>query len=272
MKASPLTTQLRLWLEGDLLLLAKASVWRDVLATVAQQSIRGDRSALASIVVPPVVAILGGIALWQWNAALLLAILGGSGSSILLYRATQRRFGLPKLEQWLKSPHAPIALSLGGGLGMLALSYSALAVWQDLHSPWLAMMLLTQEIGIFGILGLAVWLIVSRKSKPLHSFDRCVAGLLHRDELRRLMAVRQLAKLMAQGQLSSVERSHATDYLSLLDQKEHSPIVRRAIQESLSSLMPSQRKQLGDRSLATGRIISTSAQVSTRRKAIADAS
>ncbi len=277
MKASPLTTQLRLWLEGDLLLLAKASVWRDVLATVAQQLVRGEscglsvRSSLHSIVVPPAVAILGGVALWQWNASLLLAILGGSGGSILLYNATQRRFGFPKLERWLKSSNAPLALSLGGGIGIVALSYSALAVWRDLNSPWLAMMLLTQAVGIFGVLGLAVWLLLSRQSKPLHSFDRCVAGLLHRDELRRLIAVRQLAKLMTQGQLSSMERSHAADYLSLLDQKERSPIVRRAIQESLGSLMPSQRKQLGDRSLVTDRVISTSSQVSMRRKAMADA-
>jgi hypothetical protein len=270
MKASPFKTQLRLWLEGDLLLLAKASVWREILVTLAQQWGRGDRRSLSSIVVPPTAAIVGGVVLWQWNASLLLAILGGGSSSFLLYRLTQRQFSIIKLEQWLKSPNAPITLSLGGGVGILVVSYSALAAWQDLHSPWLAMMLLTQEIGIFGLLGLAVWLVLTRQSKPLHSFERCVAGLLHRDELRRLMAVRQLATLMAKGQLSSIERSHASDYLSLLAQKEHSPIVRRAIQDSLGTLMPSPRKQLGDRTTLSARRIKPSVATPVRQEAMAD--
>jgi hypothetical protein len=248
-KASPVKTQIRYWLEGDLLLLAKSSVWMEVFATLIRRSISGGRGSLYPSLVPLGVALLGAIALWQLNGALLLAILIGGGSTTLFYSATQRRLSWSSLEQWLKSPSAPMVLSIGGGFGMLALSYSALSVWQDLNSPWLAIMLLTQEIGIFAALGLAVWLMLTRHSKPLHTFDRCVAGLLHRDELRRLLAVRQLAALVMQGQLSSMERSHASDYLHLLSRKENSPLVLNAIQDSLILLVPPQRKSLGDRSL-----------------------
>jgi hypothetical protein len=169
-----------------------------------------------------------------------------------------------------------MVLSVGAGFGMLLLSYSALAVWRDLGSPWLAILLFTQEFGIFGALGLAVWLMLTRQNKPIHSFERCVAGLLHRDELRRLMAVRQLATLMTEGQLSAKERSHALDYLHLLAQKESSPVVGKAIQEGLGYPAPPQRMMLGDRSSVSDRVIDcaipTSVKVSMRRKAMADAS
>lgn len=271
MSKAPVKTPLRHWLEGDLLLLAKASVWAEVLAALVKRSISSSREPLYPSLIPLGVALLGAIALWHWNGALLLAILIGGCSTALFYGATQRRSWY-SLEQWLQSPHAPLYLSVGTGLGMLALSYGALAVWQDLDSPWLAAMLLIQEVGIFAALGLASWLMLSRHRRPLHTFERCVAGLLHRDELRRLMAVRQLATLVTQDQLSLKERSHASDYLHLLSRKENSPLVLNAIQDSLILLIPPQRKQLGDRSSATDRVIAASAQVSLRRKAMADAS
>jgi hypothetical protein len=270
-KASPSKIQLRHWLEGDLLLLTKASVWTEVGTTLAQKFINGDRKSLSSILAP-ILTLVGAIALWRWNAALVLALLAGSGSSILFYGATQRRFSKRKLEQWLQSSQAPIVLSLGAGLGMLGLSYCALTVWQDLKSPGLAMLLFTQEMGIFLALGLAVWLILTRQNQSLYSLERCVAGLLHRDELRRLMAVRQLATLAQKGQLSAVERSQAWDYLKLLAQREKSPLICQAIQDSLVVLTPSGRKQLGDRTTISTRRIKSPIAMNVREEVMADAS
>jgi hypothetical protein len=278
MKVSPVTIQLRHWLEGDLLLLTKASVWTDVGTTWVKKTINGDRKSLSGIL-PPVLALVGAIALWRWNAALILALLAGGGSSVLFYGATQRRFSVRKLKQWLQSPQAPVALSLGAGLGILGLTYSALTVWQDLNSPGLAMLLFTQEMGIFLALGLAVWLILARQNQPVHSFDRCVAGLLHRDELRRLMAVRQLAALAEKGELSAVERSQAWDYLHLLVRNEKSPLIGQAIQDSLVLLMPPQRKPLGDsvstdlsvRTTISARRIQSPVAMKVREEVMADA-
>ncbi|WP_404784082.1 hypothetical protein [Altericista sp. CCNU0014] len=271
MKASPKTTHFRHWLEGDLLMLAKLSVWAEILTALARRSTRGHRGSRYPNVVLPVAVLSGAIALWCWNASLLLALAAGGGSSILVYRMAQRQFLTRQLEQWLRSPNAPIVLSIGGGIGMLALSYGALAVWQDLDSPWLAMMLLTQEMGFLGVLGLAVWLMSARQNKPPHSFDRCVAGLLHRDELRRLMAVRQLAALTARGQISALERSHALDYLHLLACRETSPLVGKAIQESLALLAPPSRQQSSERATMSARRIKPSLAVTVRQEAMADA-
>jgi hypothetical protein len=270
-KASPSKIQLRHWLEGDLLMLAKASVWTEVVTTLAQKSINGDRKSFYGSILPPVLTLAGAIFFWQWNASLLVALLAGGGSSIVFYGVTQRRFSGRRLEQWIKSPQAPIALSVGAGVGMLVLSYSALTVWQDLHSPGLAMLLFTEEMGIFLALGVAVWLILTRQNRPIHSFERCVAGLLHRDELRRLMAVRQLATLTQKGQLSAVERSQAWDYLQLLAQREKSPLIRQAIQDGLVVLTPSGRNQVGNSTTISARRIKSPA-INVREEVMADAS
>jgi hypothetical protein len=115
-------------------------------------------------------------------------------------------------------------------------------------------MLLTQEVGLMMVLGLVLWSVVSRpKAEPSLNFDRCVAGLLHRDELRRLMAVRQLAQMQDKNALSQQQQSMAVEYLQLLAERETSPIIGRAIQESLSSLAP--YPQLSDRSSASDRVL-----------------
>jgi hypothetical protein len=245
-------------------MLSKPSVWLEIIAEVSQPT----RLAQGSVKVLPVLgAFLSAIALWQWNAALMAALLMGAGGSFALFQVLQQK-NQPwqAVRQWLNHPQAPLALSVGSGVGLLTMTYGTLTVWQDFNSPWLAMLLLTQEVGIFWVLGLAIWLLLSRKaSAPLYSFDRCVAGLLHRDELRRLVAVRQLAALATRKELNVGEQAIAAEYLLLLSRKENDPVVSGAIQESLSVLVP-ERPQLGDRSSVTDRVMHPS---SVRRREMA---
>jgi hypothetical protein len=160
-------------------------------------------------------------------------------------------------------------LSVGSGLALLIATYGTLSIWRDFHSPWLAILLLTQEIAIFGVLGLAVWLLLSRQTRasaPVYSFDRCVAGLLHRDELRRLVAVRQFATLATRKELSSEEQMIATEYLSMLSRKENDLVISRAIQETLAILIPlvPARPQLSDHSSVTDRVMQPSVRRTER--------
>jgi hypothetical protein len=251
------------WLEGDLLILSKPSFWLESLTEIGQPS----RLAQGSIKALPVLgALLGTIAFWQWNAALMVALMmGASGSFALFQLLQQKKQPWQTLQQWLSHPQAPLALSVGSGLALLITTYGALAVWQDFHSPGLVMLLLTQEFGIFLVLGLAVWLLLSRQatSIPSYSFDRCVAGLLQRDELRQLVAVRQLAMLATQKALTAEQQAIAAEYLLLLSRKENDPIVSNAIQDSLRALTPA-RPQLGDRSSVTDRVIQPSVRRTER--------
>jgi hypothetical protein len=252
------------WLEGDLLMLSKPAFWLEILTEIGQPSRWAQGSAKA---LPVLAALLGTIAFWQWNAALLLALLIGAGGSFALFQGLQqRKQPWPTVQQWLNRPQAPLVLSVGSGLVLLITTYGALSVWQDFHRPWLAMLLLTQEIGVFGVLGLAIWLLLSRETRasaPIYSFDRCVAGLLHRDELRRLVAVRQLATLATRQELNSKEQAIAAEYLSMLSRKENDLVISHAIQESLAILVPAQ-PQLSDCSSVADRVIQPSVRQTER--------
>jgi hypothetical protein len=244
-------------------MLSKPSFWLEILSEMGQPSRLAHGFAKA---LPVLAAMLGTLAFWQWNAALLLALLMGAGGSFALFQVLQhKKQPWPMIQQWLNYSYAPLVLSAGSGFALLIATYGALSVWQDFHRPWLAMLLATQEIGIFGVLGLAVWLLLSRTrtSAPVYSFDRCVAGLLHRDELRRLVAVRQFATLAARKELSSKEQAIAAEYLSMLSRKENDLVISRAIQESLAILVPAQ-PQLSDCSSVAGRVMQPSVRRTER--------
>ncbi len=274
-KVSPFKTSVRDWLDGDLLLLAKPAVWTDLLTELMQGS-SATRGMVYRKAIPAIALSIAALILWRWNGALTLALFLSGGGSYLLHHLLQQKKQIPwrTVRQWLNSPQAPLALSVGAGVALLVVSYSALAIGQDLNSPWLALVLLTQEMSIALVLGLAIWLMLSRQSTPVHFFDRCVAGMLHRDELRRLMAVRQLTDLAIQDELSPRERSHALDYLQLLARKETEPLVNQAIQEGLAILAPasSPQPQLSAESSLSARRLQQPARSSVRQKTMADAS
>lgn len=249
-----LNSRLNHLIEAYLLMLSKPSLWLEMLTEMSQPA---KLTPIVMKMLPVVAALIGAIAFWQWNAALMVALLTSTGMSMGLYRLLQQPHQpWQTLQQWIRHPKAPLVLTVGSGFALLLLTYGALSVWQAFNSPWLAALLLTQELGILAVLGLAIALMLSKQSVSpqlssphsassppanLYSFDRCVAGLLQRDDLRRLVAVRQLAILATRQELNEQEQAIASDYLLLLSRKEKDPVVRRAIQESLAVLAPTQR-------------------------------
>jgi hypothetical protein len=264
MKTGLVPTQLKHWLEGDLLLLCKGQVWAEVLTELQRDASRRNVQKL----LPLMAGLLGVALLWHWQGSLLVAGLLGGGSSITLYRWLRQprswRTLARQVQRWSRHPQAPLYLSGAAGLGVLLMSYSALGIWQDLQSPWLALMLLTQEVGILLMLGLAVGLmLMHNEDTSAHPFERCTAGLLHRDAMRRLVAVRQLEQLASQDKLTPQERSQAVDYLRLLIRKETEPLVRKAIRSGLEILTPAQ-SQLAPHSLTAAAPINLQAKQGTK--------
>jgi hypothetical protein len=267
-KAAPFKTSLRHWLEGDLLLLGKPAVWSDVWIDLLQES-SATRQWINRKAFPAIATTIVAIVLWRWNGALVLALLMASSGSFVFHRIlhSPKQSSGHNLRQWLRHAQAPLILSFASGIALLIFSYIALGIVQDLHSPWLALMLFTQEMGILAVLGLAIRsLSMQESSGSVLSFDRSLAGMLHRDPLRRLMAVRQLAKLAIQDKLNSQERSQADEYLQLLARQESDPFVNRAIQEGLAILNPSRRQQLGDHTLRSAHQLQPSTLTSVRQK------
>ena len=213
-------------------MLGKGSFWTELLTEIEPSKVV-DGAILKGL--PALVVGSGTVALWQWNAALGLSVLVGLSSSVALLQISQR-VRAAQLRQWLNVAHSPLAFSLGGGAALLALTYATVSVWQEFHSPWLAVLLLTQTLGILALVGLILSLAARQGGAPSYSFDRCVAGLLQRDELQRLVAVRQVASLAAQQRLSSSEQKIVAEYLQVLLRRQDDPILQGAIHESLVAL------------------------------------
>lgn len=233
----------------------QVNLWDEVF--VLLKTLQADWSNLATLKWLPLgMSAAGLLLLWRLNGLLLLTLFCGAVMGRLTYGLVKERQypGWQSILAWLQKGKTPLGISIGVGVLTLVLAYSAIAVWQDLQSPWLALMLLTQEVGLMMVLGLVLWSVVSRsKAEPSLNFDRCVAGILHRDELRRLMAVRQLAQMQERNLLNQPQQSMAVEYLQLLFQRETSTVVSHAIQESLSIL--ASYPQLGDRSSVSDRVL-----------------
>ena len=229
---------------------SKGSFWAELLTEIGRPSQVVDGAILRGL--PALAAGSGAVALWQWNNALGLAAVVGVSGSFALFQISQR-LRVAHVRHWLNrrlSHDSRLVFSLSCGAALLMLVYAALSVWQALKSPWLAMLLLTQTLGIFLLVGLALWLVSRSGGAPIYSFDRCVAGLLHRDELQRLVAVRQIGSLAVRQQISARERKIAAEYLQILLRKQSDPIIQGAIQESLAALEI--QAQLGPHSVTLG--------------------
>ncbi len=270
-KTSPIKVTLQHWLESTVLTLGQLAFWNDALAELGRYSSSSAGAAVARKALPAIAMVTGTVAFWQWNSTLLLAVVMGSGGGALLYQLLrQRRSALKTLERWLGSPQAPLILSGVGGLATLGLSYGTLLLVQELHSPGLVLLLLLQDVGIVSIVGLLLWLALMQSegqrqgsqhpgSKMAEQrrdrFDRCIAGLLQRDELRRLVAVRQLTALAEQGQLSPQQQSQAAEYLALLMARETQGVVQQALGVALKGLQLPDRALLGAESSVTRRVL-----------------
>lgn len=236
--------------------LGRVNVWDEV--SVVLKTLQTDGSILAANKWLPLgMSAAGILLLWRLNGVLLLTLLCGAAMGSFTYGLVKERQS-PRWRSLLalmQKGKTPLGISVGVGILSLVLSYGAIAVWQDLQSPWLAMMLLTQEVGLLMVLGLVLWSVISKPKtvEPSLNFDRCVAGLLHRDELRRLMAVRQLAQMQESHTLSQPQQSMAVEYLQMLAAREGSAVVNRAVQDSLSVLTP--YPQLSDRSSVSDRVL-----------------
>lgn len=223
-------------------MLCKASFWLDLITDSGRPTGLAERGLRA---LPAVAAGLGTAAIWHWNVALLLVLPIGAGSGFALFQILQRK------QHWLigqgwqqrSSSQVTLALSIGGG-SVLGLMAHALLTVENANTLGLIFLMLIQDAIICCVLVLVVRSFTQKASAPGYTFNRCVAGLLHRDELQQLVAVRQFETLVREQQLSPREQTIAAEYLLLLSRKQNDPIMSGAIQETLNVLAPS-RPQLG---------------------------
>jgi hypothetical protein len=179
-----------------------------------------------------------GIALLAWNWRLCLATGSGVGIMFLVY-SFQNSGQIPwrRIHRQLQSLNRPVVIALASG-GIATLStYMVAVIWRDSTSPWLAAGSIMQGLGTLAVLILLAWLILHRQAEADQShFQRVVSDLTVEDDLKRLIAVRQLTYLCKTNRLSLAKQRMVGEYLRLLLNHEQATLVHSAALDGLQLL------------------------------------
>ncbi len=180
----------------------------------------------------------GAIALLAWNWRLCLATGSGIGVMFLVYKI-QNSGQIPwrRIYRQLHSLNRPFVIALASG-GIASLStYMTAVIWRDSASPWLAAGAILQGLGTLAVLILLVWLILHRQTQADQGhFQQVVSDLTAEDELKRLIAVRQLTYLCKTNRLSPAKQRMVGEYLRLLLNHEQESVVHDAALDGLQLL------------------------------------
>ncbi len=158
---------------------------------------------------------------------------------LLAYRMQRwnwQRFWL-SLNRSLKGSQWQFTLAAGSG-GLAALTaYLAAAAWADSTSPWIGASIVLQGCGTLTVLALLVWQALSRQSRQAElTLEREMANLTESDSLKRLIAIRQLSRMVSQRQLEPSQTSTVGECFRLMVAQEQEPTVKTALLDGLQVL------------------------------------
>ncbi|RCJ18491.1 armadillo-type fold-containing protein [Nostoc sp. ATCC 43529] len=171
------------------------------------------------------------IAMLFWNWKLLLALLIGIGVMVLIYSMQEWDWQLrwSKIREFLNSPNRRLVLAvLSGGIATVS-TYMAAAIWVDSHSKWIAAGAIAQGVGTLLTLILLVWQLVNFYGNQQEDhLEQLLVNLTEKDPLKRLIALRQLTKLIARKRVDCSAQQDVVECLHLLLSREEEVVVREA--------------------------------------------
>ena len=189
------------------------------------------------------------VAMLLWNWKLLLALLVGVGVMLLVYSMQKWdwRVRLSQLRKSLNSPNSRLALAVGSGGIATVSTYMAAAIWVDSQSSWIAAGAIVQGLGTLLTLILLIWQVVSfYGDQEQNKLDQVLVNLTAPDPLKRLIAIRQLNKIITRQRIESQVQQEVVQCLQLLLSQEQETVIRDAALETLAGLedwrsLPSQK-------------------------------
>ncbi|WP_414565103.1 MULTISPECIES: armadillo-type fold-containing protein [unclassified Anabaena] len=183
------------------------------------------------------------IAMLLWNWKLLLALIVGIGVMLLVYSMPKWNWQLhwSEVRKFLNGPNCRLALAVGSGGIATVSTYMASAIWVESTSSWIATGMILQGLGTLLTLILLVWQIVNfYGNREEDSINQWIVNLTESDPLKRLIAIRQLTKIITNKHLDSQVQQEVIQYLRLLLNQEQEAVIRDAALESLQTLNGSQ--------------------------------
>ncbi|MEA5581939.1 armadillo-type fold-containing protein [Nodularia harveyana UHCC-0300] len=178
------------------------------------------------------------VAMLLWNWKLLLALMFGVGVMLLVYSMQKWdwQLRLSRIYQFLNSPNSRLALAvISGGIATIS-TYMAAAIWVDSTSSWIAAGAIVQGLATLLTLVLLMWQIVSfYGNQQQKNLDQLLINLTAEDPLKRLIAIRQLAKIVTSQRVDSQVQQDVVQCLQLLLSQEQETVIRDAALESLQA-------------------------------------
>ena len=177
--------------------------------------------------------------LWWMNWKLFLATIVGIGGMSVCY-LTQNPHWQNYCQKWrefLVGSNRQLALAVGTGASGAFGTYLAASIWADTDNQWLATGSILQSLISLATL---IFVLLSLRGKKASSFeaklDRLLIDLSDRDRLKRLVAIRQLTRLLVKNRLSAEHYQQSIEYYRLMLSQPQPPVIKNALLDSLNLL------------------------------------
>ena len=177
--------------------------------------------------------------LWWMNWKLFLSTTVGIGSMSLCYLAQNSHWQryCQKWRDFLVGSNRQLALAVGAGAFGAFGTYLAASVWTDAENRWLATSSILQGLVGLGTLALLMWSLRSQKANSQETkLDSLLEDLSHSNRLKRLVAIRQLTRLLINNRLSSAHYYQTVEYFQLMLSEPQPLVIKNALLESLELL------------------------------------
>lgn len=211
------------------------SGWQQLFKTGRSQHGSRDRKTLSRWLV----GLLTIVFLWSWNWQLFLAIAAGIALMVFSYLLQNGKLQ-PHWQKWqrfLTGSNRKFAIAvLSGGLGSFS-TYLGATIWTDSENRWLATGSILQGLGSLLTLSLLGWYIWQNKQDSTEiRLEKLLVDLGDEDPLKRLVAIRQLTRLLQRDRLAAEYYYQILECYRLMLSQPQVPIVRTALLDSLQIL------------------------------------
>ena len=123
-----------------------------------------------------------------------------------------------------------------GGLGAFS-TYLVVSLWAEAENQWLATGLILQGFLALATLSLLVWSLFKEKQNSLEvRCEKLLLNLTHPQPLKRLVAIRQLTRLVNSGRLSPEYYWQVSECYRLMLAEPQLSFIKIALLDSLDTL------------------------------------
>ena len=177
--------------------------------------------------------------LWWLNWKLFLATSVGIGLMSLCY-LLQNSYWQSYCRKWQKfltGSNRQFILAVGAGATGSFCTYLAASVWADAENQWLATGEILQGFASITTLSILLWSLGRQQNNSTEvRLNKLLEDLSHRDPLKRLVAIRQLTRLLVGKSLTPEHYYQSQEYFRLMLSEPQLPVVQNALLESLELL------------------------------------